>query len=39
VWDADELLDELFQVYDRLSEATRTALPLKQVWVLDEEAG
>ena len=39
VWDADELLDEVFRVYDRLSEATRAALPLKEAWVLDEEAG
>ncbi len=39
VWDADELLDEMFRVYDRMSEATRAALPLKEAWVLDEEAG
>lgn len=39
VWDADGLLDQLFEVYDRLPEETRRAIPLKQAWVLDEEAG
>ncbi len=39
VWDADALLDQLFEVYDRLPEETRRELPLKRAWVLDEEAG
>ncbi len=39
VWDADDLLDQLFEVYDQLPEETRRELPLKRAWVLDEEAG
>lgn len=39
VWDADDVLDQLFDVYDRLPEQTRAAIPLKRAWVLDEEAG
>jgi restriction system protein len=39
VWDADALLEQLFEVYDRLPEETRRAVPLKRAWVLDEEAG
>lgn len=39
VWDADALLDQIFDVYDRLPAATRAVLPLKQTWVLDEEPG
>lgn len=39
VWDAEVLLDKLFDTYPRLSEATRAALPLKQAWVLDDESG
>lgn len=37
VWDAETLLDKLFETYDRLPASTRTQLPLKQVWVLDDE--
>lgn len=39
VWDADEFLDQFFAVYDDLPEETRRLVPLKQAWVLDEEAG
>lgn len=39
VWDADDLLDQLFDTYDELPEETRRAIPMKQAWVLDEEAG
>lgn len=39
VWDADNLLDQLFDVYDRLPQETRRLVPLKQAWVLDDEAG
>jgi restriction system protein len=39
VWDADALLDQLFDVYEELPDATRANLPLKRAWVLDEEAG
>lgn len=37
VWDADALLDRLFETYDRLPAATRAKLPLKMAWVLDDE--
>ena len=39
VWDAQNVLDHLFAVYDLLPAETRTRLPLKQMWVLDEETG
>ncbi|MGC3995502.1 MAG: restriction endonuclease [Propionicimonas sp.] len=38
VWDSEVLLEKLFETYPRLSEATRATLPLKQAWVLDDEA-
>jgi restriction system protein len=38
VWDAEVLLDQLFATYHLLSETTRAALPLKQVWVLDDDS-
>ena len=37
VWDAEVLLEQLFATYPLLPEATRAALPLKQVWVLDDD--
>lgn len=37
VWDAEALLDQLFATYHLLPEPTRAALPLKQVWVLDDD--
>lgn len=37
VWDAEELLARLFETYDRLPPSTRTRIPLKQAWVLDDE--
>jgi restriction system protein len=39
VWTADDLLDELFVVYDKLPDEYRAGIPLKRAWVLDEEAG
>lgn len=39
VWDADDILDQLFDVYHELPEETRRQIPLKQAWVLDDEAG
>ena len=39
VWDADDFLDELFEVYDVLPEDVRRQIPLKRAWVLDAEAG
>ena len=34
LWDQDDLLDQLFQHYDRLDEDLRAELPLKRVWSL-----
>lgn len=39
VWDADDILDQLFDVYHKLPDETRRQIPLKQAWVLDDEAG
>lgn len=39
VWEADDILDHLFDVYDRLPDDMRVAIPLKRTWVLDEETG
>lgn len=39
IWNADDVLDQLFDVYDLLPAETRGAIPLKRAWVLDEEAG
>jgi restriction system protein len=38
IWDAEEVLERLFETYDRLPLTTRAKIPLKQAWVLDEEA-
>lgn len=39
VWDAEDVLDRLFAVYERLPAETRARLPLTRAWVLDEETG
>lgn len=39
VWDAENLLDELFDVYPQLPEWVRREIPLQQAWVLADEAG
>ncbi|GAA5001464.1 restriction endonuclease [Actinopolymorpha pittospori] len=39
VWDAEDVLDHLFGVYDHLPDETRARVPLKRIWVLDEETG
>lgn len=41
-WDQEELINQLFEHYDRLDEALRTELPLKRMWalsVVDETDG
>ncbi len=38
IWDSEEVLDRLFETYDRLPASTRARIPLKQAWVLDEDA-
>lgn len=37
IWDSEEILNRLFETYDRLPAGTRARIPLKQSWVLDEE--
>lgn len=39
VWDAENLLDELFDVYPQLPEWVRREIPLQQAWVLADEVG
>jgi len=34
LWDADDLLDALFEAYDRLRDDVRSRLPLKRAWTL-----
>lgn len=36
IWDSEELLNRLFETYDRLPATTRARIPMRQVWVLDE---
>jgi restriction system protein len=38
VWDADDVVDELFSVYGKLSSEMRSRIPLKQVWTLVPKA-
>ena len=37
LWDADDLLDGLFEAYEGLPDAIRSRLPLKRVWALVPE--
>ncbi len=39
VWEADDIIEQLFNVYDRLPDDIRLSIPLKRTWVLDEETG
>lgn len=39
VWEANDILDHLFEVYDHLPDDLRVSIPLKRAWVLDEETG
>jgi len=34
LWDADDLVDELLRVYDKLDADVRAQIPLKRVWTL-----
>jgi restriction system protein len=34
LWDADDLIDELLAVYDKLDADIKAQLPLKRVWTL-----
>ncbi len=37
LWDAENLMDELFRIYEALPESLRSTLPLKRVWALVPE--
>lgn len=39
LWDADDVIDAVLRVYDRLSDEIRGELPLKRVWAPVAEAG
>jgi Uncharacterized conserved protein len=39
VWTDEDILDHLFETYERLPEATRALIPLKRAWVLVQETG
>ncbi len=39
VWTDEEILDRLFDTYERLPDTTRAAIPLKRAWVLIQETG
>jgi restriction system protein len=34
VWDSDDLIEAVLEVYDKLPEATRSELPLRRTWTL-----
>lgn len=38
LWDSDEVLTALTEVYDKMEEETRTKLPLRRLWALVPEA-
>lgn len=37
VWDADDLLDQVFEVYESLDDSLRAQIPLKRTWVLVDD--
>ncbi len=39
VWDAEDVIDQLLDVYDLLPDELRAAIPLKRAWVLIDETG
>ena len=40
VWTSEEVIDRLFEVYERLPDDMRARIPLKRTWILDvSEAG
>lgn len=38
LWDADDLVEEILEQYDRLAEDVQAELPLKRIWVLAGES-
>jgi restriction system protein len=39
IWDSQEVLDNLFTAYDRLSAEVQRDIPLKRIWAIAEETG
>ncbi|MDT0213936.1 hypothetical protein Q9R29_08550 [Rothia sp. ARF10] len=39
LWEAEDVLNRLFDVYDDLSADTRSRLPMTRAWILNEETG
>lgn len=39
VWTSEEVIDKLFEVYERLPDDMRARIPLKRTWILAEETG
>ena len=37
LWDANDVIDELFDNYDRLSPEIQAEIPLKRIWMLSED--
>lgn len=37
LWDSNDVIKELFNNYERLSPSIKAEIPLKQIWILDEE--
>lgn len=38
VWEADDVIDKMFEAYDQLPDSLRQRIPLTRAWVLDEDA-
>lgn len=36
LWDQNDLIDQLFSVYDKLDEDLRAEIPLKRIWAVAE---
>lgn len=37
LWDSNDVIKELFENYEKLSPSIRAEIPLKQIWILNEE--
>ena len=37
LWDADKLIDAIFENYEKLPEVLQAELPLKRIWALVQE--
>ena len=37
LWDANDVIDELFNNYDKLSSDLQAEIPLKRIWMLNDD--